>query len=83
MNAITAQLNVKGYSIAEEVTVQIGYIEDGEFILEECNHAGAETQEFTDWTGYGEHITEHTAYGLECDKANCKAVNLYGEWELR
>lgn len=76
MNATLAQIIVKASSYPEAITVQI--FEDE--ILTECNHAGAETQEFTEYTGYGEHTMEHTVYGLECDKDNCRAQNIAGEW---
>lgn len=65
----------------EEITVMSGYHEeDGEFVLEYCNHAGATVE---DMTAY-----EHTMYEREigvkvCNKPLCgKMYNeLTGEWE--
>jgi hypothetical protein len=59
-----------------DITVQSGYYEDGDFILEECNHAGA-IEELVDYGGL-----QHDSVGdldwfdderltLVCDKPNC------------
>jgi len=60
----------------EEITVVSGYYEeDGEFIVEDCNHAGAKEEQLT--------AHEFTAFETEemvrvCDKCNKQYVD--GEW---
>lgn len=51
-----------------DISVQFGYMEDGEFVLEECNHNGCEQEEFYDTFGEGEQLMRV----LVCDKQNCK-----------
>lgn len=33
------------YDYGTDITVQVGYEEEGEFVLDFCNHAGADTEE--------------------------------------
>lgn len=61
------------YDYGTDITVQVGYIEDNEFILEECNHAGA-TEELLDY-GYADRYlcdwVDDERNTLVCDKENC------------
>lgn len=73
-------VNVKSdrYDYGYDITVQTGYVEDGEFILEECNHAGA-TEEMLDY-GYASYElcdwVDDERLTLVCDKDNCEYQEL-------
>lgn len=76
-------VKTSSYPIAEDITVQLGYVENGEFILEECNHAGAEVEQQTSisWNYSREDIDEYDEDVLVCDK--CGAYKLSdGSWEI-
>lgn len=71
--------------LPQPISVQIGYFEDGEFVLEECNHAGAEEEPSVGYSFWADAaINVPDADGpmvLVCDKKNCKAVyNGDGTW---
>lgn len=60
----------------EEITVVSGYQdEDGEFIVEHCNHAGAIEVELT---AYEYTAFEHEEMVKVCDKCNKQYVD--GDW---
>lgn len=62
------------------VSVQLGYWEDGEFIVEECNHASTEVKDYTfDQGGSFEHSSQVEV----CTKNNCQAWRIIGEEEWR
>lgn len=64
------------YEYAEPVTVQVGYTEDGEFILDECDHAGA-TEEMLDY-GYASYEkcdwVDDEMNTLVCDKCEYQEI---------
>lgn len=71
-------INVQSKSTSEILTSQIGYYEDGEFILDSCDHAGAieEEKEFTGFSSLdGMQVPDdnRTDVVMVCDKENCKA----------
>lgn len=70
------------HGMPQPITVQIGYFEDGDFFLEECNHAGAEEEEsigYTFWEDAGGCIPDGSGpIVLVCDKENCKAESVDG-----
>lgn len=72
------------YPATYDITVQSGYTENGEFIVEECNHAGADAEKET--TEYIDHegnlLTSQTEEILTCDKCGAYYDNSYGSWEL-
>lgn len=79
MNTITAPIHIRVIQQSpywdQEITVVSGYLEDGEFIVEHCNHAGAEeitltANEFTVW--------EREEMVRVCDKCNKQYID--GEW---
>lgn len=58
------------------ITVQSGYTEDdGEFVVEDCNHAGAEEQEL--WGGYDD---DNDYMVLVCDKCHKQFDPWDGSW---
>lgn len=81
MSTLTAPTKIRVFEYAPfwdvEITVVSGYMEDGEFVIEYCNHAGAEEVEMTAY--------EHTAYEREemvkvCNKCDKSYNPLTGEW---
>ncbi len=79
MKAEGMQMSINVYALYDygtSVTVQIGYFEDNEFILEECDHAGA-IQEDLDYGGlYYDRVgdldwQDDIRPTLVCDKPNC------------
>jgi hypothetical protein len=84
MLAMQISVLQKGYT--EPVTTQRGYFEDGEFILEECDHAGAQIQEFTAntwWEDAHMYVPDGSVEYLQCDKPNWLAVYYEGEgWRI-
>lgn len=76
-------IEVKQESVELPITIQFGYRENGEFIMESCNHAGAEVIEAVDL------VWDHDAHTyaptgscetLACDKCNA-LQNRLGDWE--
>lgn len=67
------KINIKQqYQYPEPITVQVGYYEDNQFILENCNHAGADILEVD--SGYSDPIQcdyiDDWHDSLVCDKCN-------------
>jgi hypothetical protein len=74
-----------GFLTEEPITVQSGYWEDGEFVLEECNHAGyiVERVESEHVNPRGQDMVWYTTTHY-CDKENCGAYRFAddGEWRV-
>lgn len=72
------KINVEYYPNAEAVTVQSGFWENGEFIYETCNHAGAYEEEISHMAY--DHIAEDVDFWKEtiivCDKCEEEIGNL-------
>lgn len=77
-------INVIDRSTIQSISVQKGYNEDGHFVLEECNHGGAELEEHSALM-FDNDSHEFQPTGTQmittCDKRNCNAVLIDGEWE--
>lgn len=77
------QITINERRTDEDITVQVGYTEDGEFVVEECNHAGAEYQPTVGYTWWDDaHTMVPDGDGPEvlvCDK--CNMWNNDGIWE--
>lgn len=62
----------QGYPLAHPITVQFGYTEDGEFIVEHCTHAGARYTKTIETISYlsfdGNHEKDVEYEGYVCDK---------------
>ena len=68
-------INVSQISLSELITVQSGYTEDGEFIMEFCNHDGKEQETITRNAGMDD---EFDVDEIVCDKCG-KTFDLDGE----
>ena len=88
MTSTTIKINVNDLSDYEQpiTVVTNGWYEDGELVIDECNHAGAEEEE-VDCGGL-----RHCANGdldwfddwknlLVCDKCNAVYNDLDGSWD--
>ena len=87
MDAVRAQILINGLEREKEITVQSGYYEDGEFILEHCNHAGAaldriDVSSMDFWPDGGIYLPDgsKTIVTMVCDKKNCRKYLDNGEW---
>ena len=67
------KINIKkSYQYPEPITVQVGYYEDNNFVLEFCNHAGADVLEvdFGHSDPYMCDYQDDWQESLVCDKCN-------------
>jgi uncharacterized membrane protein YcaP (DUF421 family) len=75
---MTTHIKVRSIGFWDKpVTVQSGYMEDGEFILENCNHAGATEEWLTQDAGLD---GEHEVKTLVCNKCDKQLNEWTGDW---
>lgn len=79
--ALRKHINVTHIRSEQDITVQFGYNEDGQFVMDSCNHAGASLVEYDApiWDAdSGQFQPTGSDFITTCDK--CDAMLIDGEW---